>query len=100
MTDSSPAAPAGPTESPPRRRLPNLLVMGLLGSGVLLLCGLLAAWGMVEALAHGPNGLSWDPPSLHATGTATAAPPTKSLAAILTAPALPPTKAPAATEVP
>ncbi len=64
-----------------------------------MLCGLLAAWGMVEALAHGPNGLSWDPPSLHATGTATVAPPTESQAALLTAPALPPTEPPTAPPV-
>ena len=50
-------------------------MIGLLVAGGLLLCGLLAVWGMVEALAHGPNGLSWDPPLLHATATPTAARP-------------------------
>ena len=37
-------------------------MIGLLVAGGLLLCGLLAVWGMVEALAHGTQRLKLGPP--------------------------------------
>jgi N-acetylmuramoyl-L-alanine amidase len=81
--------------------VPQALALGLLVVGVLLLCGLLAAWGMVEALAHGPNGLSWDPPLLHATATPTAPRPVAPSAAATATPTAPvPTAPPTAAAIP
>jgi len=85
----------------PRRRLPHLLAGGLLVGGGLLLCALLAIWGMVEAVAHGPNGLSWDPPALHDTATPTVArplPPTATVTPV--EPTQPPTPQTVPTEPP
>lgn len=92
MGDSSAAAPGGATGPPPRRRLPRLLAIGVIVGGGLLLCGLLAVWGMVEAMAHGPNGLSWDPPALHDTATPTSARPLQAAATLtVVLPTEPPT---------
>src|SRR5690349_9787865 len=101
MADSSAATPSGPAGPPARRPVPQMLVVGVLVAGVLLLCGIMAAWGMVEAMAHGPNGLSWDPPSLHATATLTTTAQTDLALAETMTPATPvPTEVPTETVAP
>src|SRR5689334_4686233 len=61
MTDPPADSPLALASLPSRRR--RLFGIGL-AAGILLLCGLLAAWSLVEVIAH-DRGESWDPPPLH-----------------------------------